>query len=79
MPIGPYGNSTERQLVSDPDLEPCPFCGSDDVYIEVDEGCRPAWYATITCAICACSGPKGQTVDEAVVDWNVRYLTEGEL
>lgn len=47
--------------------EPCPFCGSDDVAIEI-------WLEVfrVECKACGASGPTGSHKDEAFLVWNIR-------
>jgi len=55
-----------------PSIDPCPFCGHDD--IEVDEICCPKCMA-ICCPKCMAIGPHqdgSQSVELAIQKWNLR-------
>ncbi len=48
-----------------PEIEkPCPFCGSSDTRVN-----RGKW---VECNNCRCFGPSGDTIEEAVILWNMR-------
>ena len=58
-----------------PDLEPCPFCGSDMSSVG---GMSPEYFAKVsdgTFAVncdCGATGPSAKTIEQAIVEWNSR-------
>lgn len=52
-----------------PHLEPCPFCGSDNVNVY---GWSVMVEYNIQCDNCGCSTKDWESVKEAVVAWNKR-------
>lgn len=53
------------------ELSNCPFCGSDDLYLDDALGLRQ-----VICHACEASGPTQETDDEAVEAWNIRLETK---
>lgn len=47
-------------------LKPCPFCGSDNIYLEL------GIYAWVRCGGCGAYGPYVTERDDAVRLWNAR-------
>lgn len=56
------------------ELDPCPFCGSNDV---VMYGTGVGWYAR--CCDCAAASDLRDSRDEAVAAWNRRTVDVDEL
>jgi Lar family restriction alleviation protein len=48
-------------------LEPCPFCGSEDVKVVTQNGVD-----AVECGDCCIEGPPGESYQEAVTLWNTR-------
>ncbi len=48
-------------------LNPCPFCGTDNLKIVAASDA-----AQVCCLACYCCGPQRATPDEAVIGWNSR-------
>ena len=48
---------------------PCPFCGSERVYVDESVGCAPAVFCRDCLATC---GKNVQTREQAVRAWNMR-------
>lgn len=51
-------------------LEPCPFCGSESMYCDLDS---EGWY--LECNGCLAQGPRGKNPVEAEEKWNRRKST----
>lgn len=49
------------------ELEPCPFCGCESIYVDVDS---EGYY--LECNICLAQGPRKETQLEAERAWNGR-------
>ena len=50
-------------------LKPCPFCGSERVYLDTEQACTPA----VFCRDCLATCGKGvQTEQDAIRAWNMR-------
>lgn len=62
-------------------LRPCPFCGKTP-YAEVDEGsfgkCSNGKFS-VTCPNekCSVTGPEGDDMEDAVMNWNRRAYADG--
>ena len=64
MPVKKAVNKKKPTKSSEPKLEPCPFCGSNDVNL---------WEfitSTVDCHKCNAHGPRAATRREAVTKWN---------
>lgn len=59
--------NSRRCLIPDPQLKPCPFCGSE--FIRLDRYSRTRWLVCDGCG--AESGHKGSE-DDAIAAWNRR-------
>ena len=55
--------------MNNPELLPCPFCGSDDVNLYVS---RWSMEIYVQCNTCLCRGPEQVEGDIAILDWNNR-------
>jgi hypothetical protein len=56
-------------------VNPCPFCGNDDVqFCEVEPG-----LIAVDCPECQCIGPFAETSDEAAQMWNKPGVHADEL
>ena len=51
-------------------LKPCPFCGSEQIYIYLKNVNYNKWYAV--CSTCLAKGGLGEKRSEAVILWNTR-------
>lgn len=56
------------------DLKPCPFCGSDDVYVPMTDS-RIDWYF-VWCPGCCFAGPGRTKGQDAIEAWNRRAKDE---
>jgi len=68
---GLANRAEERRQAAKPSIDPCPFCGHDDV--EVDE--IEMGIIAICCPECMCIGPHQdgtQSVEMAIEKWNRR-------
>lgn len=62
------------------DLKPCPFCGS--IHAEVKQDIRgvEAYHVVCNCTVdgyncpMICGMPYRKTIEQAVSDWNTRYI-----
>ena len=57
----------------EPELKPCPFCGSTQPKVSNDADLHdhvPSWY--VLCSHCGCKGPEHLTLDDAIEAWNRR-------
>jgi|HubBroStandDraft_2_1064218.scaffolds.fasta_scaffold00003_29 hypothetical protein len=64
-----------------PKLEPCPFCGSDmgrfagmtpDAFAKGESSDGTALKTFAVCCECGAIGPDGETMEQAVGEWNSR-------
>lgn len=55
-----------------PAIQPCPFCGSSDVGLDVAD-ILSSW---VRCNACEAMGPSGQGADQAITRWNTRVPQE---
>lgn len=55
----------------------CPFCGHEciDDYLEID-GEKYGHDFKASCGYCGASSERGNTVEEAIINWNTRENTE---
>jgi Lar family restriction alleviation protein len=62
------------QAEAEPDLETCPFCGSDNLEIirRVDGNHKDVVYAMVMCHTCMTEGPCGLDKPQAAKQWNKR-------
>lgn len=51
-------------------LKPCPFCGSDEIFVYLKSTNYDKWCAV--CEICLARGGIGETKEEAATLWNTR-------
>lgn len=77
-----------KTMRTDPDaqamqaaLEPCPFCGCTDIFIEPDErGSGGQWVAPIHVGCTSCKAEqRGDDQDEATANWNRRATLRSRL
>ena len=65
--------------MSDEDLKTCPFCGGDDLGVDVDRSAmthyRNKWW-NVFCLDCGTRGPIADTRDKALQYWNEREENE---
>tara|TARA_Y100000593_G_C4104830_1_gene235054 strand:- start:201 stop:380 length:180 start_codon:yes stop_codon:yes gene_type:complete len=54
----------------EPEVKPCPFCGSHDVQHECLSSINLFW---IECWGCGASGGSGESFAEAIEKWNYRF------
>jgi Lar family restriction alleviation protein len=50
-------------------LQPCPFCGSADVFMNAYTA---AYVCYVVCGDCSANGPVQPTEKEAIEEWNAR-------
>ncbi len=55
-----------------PELEPCPFCGEDNLRVFYRDDWNVTYFVAY-CPKCATEGPVGNTEEEARRKWNVRH------
>ena len=58
--------------IADEEYRPCPFCGSDNVDLECDEG---IWY--VCCQDCAARGSNAYMPENAITMWNSHIAKGG--
>lgn len=51
-------------------LKPCPFCGSEEIFVYLKSTNYDKWCAV--CEICRARGGIGETKEEAATLWNTR-------
>lgn len=55
------------------ELKPCPFCGSNDVWVlDVEPSGQMSEYSHVVCCDCNASGPMKSSDDAAEAAWNSR-------
>ena len=59
-------------------VKPCPFCGSDDVILDVWHTAGHTEFAVV-CQNCSASGPFDLSVTKAEEMWNMRRLENKAL
>ena len=60
-------------VMSNEDLKPCPFCGESDIK-EHDYRTSASPDVMHQCESCGSTGPGGETVELARLQWNTRNL-----
>lgn len=55
-------------------MKPCPFCGSDDPFLERDRDAKAIY---VMCGECGGMGPYSGMREKAVTAWNRRVRTPG--
>lgn len=67
-----YRNKSEQGVAPEQELKPCPFCGGNDVKVELEEPDNPSGFWWVHCPHCSAAIDVLYRKEEAIERWNTR-------